>query len=125
MTLLLEPDVLAPSQYLATLQSKTSLEPEKKLMRAILEDAICCFQKYLAARDSHGEKIFYRADEWIFDQEDEYFFSFANICESLNVDPDYLRKGLLRWKALKLRRQRAGRNGSTKLKLYSHELTVH
>ena len=122
---LLEPDVLAPSRYLATLQSKTRLEPEKKLMRAILEDAICCFQKYLASRDPYGKKIFYRAAAWIFDQKNEYFFSFANICETLNLDPSYLRKGLLRSKALKLRRRRAGRNGSPKLKVYSHELTVH
>ena len=125
MKLLLEPDVLASVRYLATLQSKTRVEPEKKLMRAVLEDAICCFQNYLLARDSRGKKVFCSALEWIFDTNNEYIFSFANICETLNLDPSYLRKGLLRSKALKLRRRRAGRNGSPKLKVYSHELTVH
>jgi hypothetical protein len=36
-----------------------------------------------------------------------------------------LRKGLLRCKAMKLTRQREGRNGSPKLKFHSHELNVN
>jgi hypothetical protein len=34
-----------------TFQRKSYLEPEKKLMLAVLEDAIACFQKYAFARD--------------------------------------------------------------------------
>ena len=41
---LFQPDTLLPDQYLDTYRRKVHLEPEKKLMLAILEDAIACFQ---------------------------------------------------------------------------------
>jgi hypothetical protein len=30
------------------------------------------------------------------------FFSFENVCEHLQLDPSYIRQGLVRWKADKL-----------------------
>ena len=47
VTSLFQPDTLLPEQYLDTYRRKLHLEPEKKLMLAILEDGIACFQKYL------------------------------------------------------------------------------
>ncbi len=47
VTSLFQPDTLLPDQYLDTFRRKLHLEPEKKLMLAILEDAVACFQKYL------------------------------------------------------------------------------
>ena len=125
MKLVLELDVLAPAKYLATLQSTPRVEPERKLMRAVLEDAIYCFQKYLLAADRRGKRIFYHAEKWIFDENNDYFVSFANVCETLSVDANYLRKGLLRWKASNLRRQATGHASPVRLKLYSHRATVH
>jgi len=55
VTSLFQPDTLLPEQYLDTFRRKLYLEPEKKLMLAILEDAIACFQKYAFARDSKGK----------------------------------------------------------------------
>jgi hypothetical protein len=31
---------------------------------------------------------------------DEWVFSFTNVCETLGLDPGYLRRGLNRWTAL-------------------------
>ena len=45
---LFQPDTLLPEQYLDTFRRKLQLEPEKKLMLAILEDAIACYQKAIA-----------------------------------------------------------------------------
>ena len=39
VTSLFQPDTLLPEQYLDTFRRKLHLEPEKKLMLAILEDA--------------------------------------------------------------------------------------
>jgi len=44
---LFQPDTLLSAQYFDTLRRKTLLEPEKRLMLAILEDAINCFQDNL------------------------------------------------------------------------------
>ncbi|TAJ98364.1 hypothetical protein EPO44_11760 [bacterium] len=95
---LFQPDTLLPAQYLETFRKKGYLEPEKRLMLAVLEDAIACFQKYPFARDSKGRALFREAEEWIVEEGSDWLFSFENICEVLALDPQYVRQGLLRWK---------------------------
>ncbi len=99
---LFQPDTLLPEQYLDTYRRKAHLEPEKRLMLAVLEDAIACFQKYIAARDNRGQGIFKEAEEWVLEEGSDWLFSFDNICEVLGMNPQYVRQGLLRWKEMKL-----------------------
>lgn len=40
---LFQPDTLAAAQYFDNLRRTTILEPEKRLMLAVLEDAVSCF----------------------------------------------------------------------------------
>ncbi|HTN70318.1 MAG TPA: hypothetical protein VMO00_04445 [Methylomirabilota bacterium] len=105
VTSLFQPDTLLPDQYLDTFRRKFHLEPEKKLMLAVLEDAIACFQKYIFARDGKGKLLFQETEEWVLDGNVDWLFSFANVCDTLSFDPDYLRRGLLKWKAEKLEGQ--------------------
>ena len=98
VTSLFQPDTLLPEQYLDTFRRKLHLEPEKKLMLAILEDAVACFQKYVFARDGKGKALFRETEEWVLEQQGDWLFSFANVCETLGFEPDYLRQGLLKWK---------------------------
>lgn len=102
---LFQPDVLLQAQYYDRLRRKFCLEPEKRLMMAVLDDAIVCFQKYLLARDSRGKKLFREAEEWILGEDSEWVFSFENICEVLELDPRYVRQGLLGWKEKRLARR--------------------
>jgi hypothetical protein len=99
---LFQPDTLLPEQYFETFRRKAHLEPEKRLMLAVLEDAIGCFQKYLFVRDSKGRSLFREAEEWISEEGSDWLFSFENICEVLGFSPKYVRQGLLEWKARKL-----------------------
>jgi len=94
VTSLFQPDTLLPDQYLDTFRRKLHLEPEKKLMLAILEDAVACFQKYLFARDSKGKVQFRDTEDWVFQRDDSGVFSFDIVCETLGLDPNYLRRGL-------------------------------
>ena len=87
---------------LGTFRRKLHLEPEKKLMLAVLEDAIACFQKYAFTRDRKRKQLFQEAEYWVQDTNSDWPFSFANVCETLGFDPDYLRQGLGQWKAAKL-----------------------
>jgi len=98
VTSLFQPDTLLPDQYLDTFRRKLYLEPEKKLMLAILEDAIACFQKYAFARESKGKALFNEADEWIQQGAAGGIFSFDSVCEVLGLNPSYLRQGLAAWK---------------------------
>jgi len=91
-------------QYLETVQRKTHLEPEKKIMFAVLEDAVTCFQKHIVARDKIGMRLFREAEEWILLQgKGDWHFSFDNICETLDLNPGYIREGLLHWQDQRLR----------------------
>ncbi len=91
-------------QYLETVCRKVDLEAEQKLMLAVLEDAVSCFQKYFTARDKIGTSLFREAEEWILLQEkSDWIFSFDNVCETLDLDPGHIREGLQRWQYHRLR----------------------
>ena len=70
---------------------------ERRLLLAILEDAIRCFQTYLFARETRGRVLFREAEQWLA-SEDRDLFSFETICEVLGIDPQQVRRGLHRWR---------------------------
>lgn len=102
MASLFQPDILLAAQYVETVRTKASLEPEKRLMLTVLEDAVLCFQKGVFAGDRRRKALFPDAEEWIMEKNSDWPFSFENICEVLGLNPAYLRQGLLRWKQKKL-----------------------
>ena len=102
VTSLFQPDTLLPDQYLETFRRKFHLEPEKKLMLAVLEDAIACYQKYIFAHEGKGKILARETEEWLLDENSDWLFSFDSVCETLGFDPAYLREGLMRWKQQKL-----------------------
>ncbi len=104
---LFEPDVLLPVQYFAAIKRKKYSCGEHRLLIAIMQDAIECFQKHIHARDSKRRQLYVDAEAWILDPEDEGPFSFDNVCDLLGMNPDYLRVGLLDWRD----RERTRRQG--------------
>jgi hypothetical protein len=97
---LFEPDTLAADQFHATLRSRF-VDPERRLMAALLEDAVACLAKDPGRCSRRQRKSFEEAREWIGSRDSEdWIFSFTNVCETLGFDPDYLRSGLDRWSAL-------------------------
>ena len=103
ITSLFEPDTLVSAQYL-DLHRKALLEPEKRLTLAVLEDAINCFQVNVMAQSGRGKKLFNESEDWIMGRDDDWIFSFVSVCELLRFNPEYVRRGLLRWKEKKLAR---------------------
>lgn len=99
---LFHPDTIAAPQYF-DLSRSTSMDPSKKLMLAILEDALKCFQAYASARSGRQRKLFEEAEQWIMAQGNDEIFSFENICEVLEFNPQYVRQGLVQWRQKKLR----------------------
>jgi hypothetical protein len=69
-----------------------------RLIAAVLEDAIDCYVKNLGARTRRGKRICNEAAEWIFGQNEDWIFSFENICEMLKLEPNYIRRILLHYK---------------------------
>ena len=98
-----QPDILVTVQYLSTYRRRFYLQPEQLLMLAVLEDAVVCFQDNLTAVSPRKQSLFRDAENWILDESKSYLFSFENICEGLALDPNYVRRGLIRWKEMVLR----------------------
>jgi hypothetical protein len=87
-----------PEQYNHLLRRKRLLKGEKLLMFAVLEDAVESYMTYLNASTSKGQDRFREAEEWINRRSPVELFSFDNVCEALDINADYLRDGLHRWK---------------------------
>ncbi|MGH7864746.1 MAG: hypothetical protein ACREQB_07140 [Candidatus Binataceae bacterium] len=99
---LFEPDTLLPIQYFEAMRKKHLLEGEKRLVLSVLEDAVECFMKCIDSATNKGQRLFRDADEWISTVDKRWVFSFDNVCEMLDVNPEYMREGLRKWKERKL-----------------------
>src|ERR1700756_3268626 len=95
---LFQPDTLLPSQFFDRVRRRTEHDGERRLMIAVLEDAVDVYRKQAGARDPRGEQLFQEAEAWIDDPDRTWLFSFQNICDVLDIDADYLRGGLHAWK---------------------------
>src|SRR3990172_7937621 len=90
------PDPISRFQYEKVHEAKQGLaeqQAERDLMLAVLEDGIACFQDYFFKPTRSNQKLFLEAKNWINSNDDDVF-AFNNICETLGLDPDALRKGL-------------------------------
>jgi hypothetical protein len=93
---ILEPDIFLPSQFYGSGGLSRKLEGEKRLMIAVLKDAVECLEKYRGSRNSVARSHYENAIEWVMDNGTDWLFSFTNICDLLGFDPQYLRDVLLK-----------------------------
>jgi hypothetical protein len=113
-TLALEPDILAPYQYLKSQRRTEPAAPEKALMFAVLADAIETYQKFAAAKSSREKTFFREVEAWLWNEESDAVFSFLNICEVLQLNAGSLRRRLMQ---CRVNRQRV--SSRTKIQLRS------
>jgi hypothetical protein len=83
----------ADTGVIEKLFKKDIREGEEKLMLAVLENAVEYFQKYVVARKPSGKKLFQEAEEWFLEKDNDGLCSFENICQTLQLHPDYIRQG--------------------------------
>ena len=91
-----------PVQFYSARRGTSSVEPLQRLMVAMLVDAVRCFQTKFEARQPAKRQEFAEVRSWIFSDEDNGIFSFKGVCDALEVDPEALRKSLVRWEERKL-----------------------
>jgi hypothetical protein len=96
---LFQPDTLLGEDYAANFRRKIPLEPERTLLLAVLEDGIRCFQENLFASASKRRALFDEARDWLFSDDADWFCSFVSVCLLLNLEPNYIRRGLRQWEA--------------------------
>ncbi len=96
---LFEPDAILPAQFYAMFKCSQHKEPERRLMVAVLEDAVSCLSMNPRECNLRQRRQYEEAKQWVAaEEESEWIFSFRNICEVLGMDPSYLRRGLTRWR---------------------------
>lgn len=96
------PDVVTPEQFFDSRRDDSTIRPVKRLMLAVLEDALRCFQNNADAKSGPRRRLFDEAEEWLCGSGGEGPFSFDSVCQTLGIEPGFLRRGLLEWRTQQL-----------------------
>jgi hypothetical protein len=97
------PDVLTPGQYYDGVRADDACaRPIKRLMLAVLEDAMRCYQSCADSHNRAQRRLFIEAEAWLMDRKADGPFSFESVCETLGIEPSCLREGLRRWRLQQL-----------------------
>lgn len=97
-------DTLLPDQFWAALADPRA-EPEKRLMVAVLEEAIALVVNEPEGRDEERRTVVREARRWFASEDRGSPFAFATICDVLDLDSGSVRQALAGWS----RRQRSFR----------------
>jgi hypothetical protein len=89
-----QPDVVCVGEYLHVYQGRPAETPERRLIAAILRDAVDCYLRDCFTKNRHRKRSFREAEEWFFKSDGYGVFSLENVCGVLNIDPGYIRRSL-------------------------------
>ena len=70
---------------------------EYGLVEAVLREAIREYQKFAGQQGRRGSRLFREVREWFLLDDNEWDFSFINVCRILDLEPSYIRTGLKMW----------------------------
>ena len=65
-------------------------EPERKLLAAVLKDALSTFKKRSSTRDARFEET----ERWIFGEDTDRLFAFKTLCAMLGLSAERIRRDL-------------------------------
>ncbi|MFN8624383.1 MAG: hypothetical protein U0587_00100 [Candidatus Binatia bacterium] len=99
----LQMEFILPEQFFGKLRAYESAE--RRLLAAILEDAIGCFQRFLFASGPQQRRLHRDAARWIMERTPAVagddvcpYFSFDRVCDVLGLDAEGVRDRLVRWR---------------------------
>jgi len=85
-----------PAQMFGGFRVGAALQPEKRLMLAVLEDAVEIYLREADRPLGRASPDFAAAAEWLRSPDDRWPFSFVSICRVLGFEPSAIRRGLTR-----------------------------
>ncbi len=116
----LQPQCVLPEQFFRSFRrQQASQTGEYRLLVAVLEEAIRCFQQNAFRTGTRQRRLFLEAEQWFMGNDHrsahEAGFSFGYVCEVLSLDSTWLRAGIHRWREslLKPPQIESGRRCST------------
>jgi len=109
----LQPAAVLPEQFYSAASEGRHESGAVALVRAILDDAIACYQKHGSARGRRHQRLAKEAEAWLFSDDAHWPFAFVNVCGALGIEPGYVRRGLQRWRRVSLSQSRPKRRLTT------------
>ncbi len=106
-----QPEAVLPQQFFSECRESAAVEGERRLLVAVLEDALHCFQKYAFAVDARSQRLFLEAEEWFMQPDTGAAFTFEYICETRGLDPESVRSGLRQWRERRIAGTRPQNSG--------------
>ena len=88
---------ILPEQFFGPRSSLGTTCPEAALMRAVLDNALTCFQRQFETGGRHVQREAQEAEEWFFSDDAHWLFSFVSVCAVLGLEPEPVRQELRRW----------------------------
>lgn len=73
-----------------------SMQPERRLVAAVLYDAVLRFRKYGIRASERNRRLFAEVEAWFAADDADWPFSFVNVCDALGLSPDRIRQELYR-----------------------------
>lgn len=94
-TAIVEPAAVLPEQFFATHSSGYQSRGAYALMRAVLEDALLCFEKQFMNPSPQSLRLAREAEGWVQSHNASWPFAFVNVCAALELDADSVRRQLV------------------------------
>jgi len=94
----LAPESILPAQVWERPVGGARLQPEKRLQVAVLADAVNTFHRLASRERARARRLFAEVEEWFASDDADTPFTFIGICDSLSLDPTYIRRGLREWR---------------------------
>ena len=86
-----------PEQFFNPQISFFTGRPVAGLLRAVLEDALACFQKQFMTEGHRVQRDAQEAEQWFLSEDSHWPFSFVSVCTVLGLEPEAIRQQLKRW----------------------------
>ncbi len=94
----LRPKLIRSGQFRGKRRRENKTEPLRRLMAAVLCEAVNRFRRNLFQTSLYARCEFVEAEFWLFRDQSKALFSFNNVCDFLSLDPQHIRRQLSTWR---------------------------
>jgi hypothetical protein len=89
------PEAMIPSQFRDIWHCSRAISPERALAISVLEQAVFDLNKYRYATRRRHQRMYMEAYNWVASDDGSWPYSFVNLCDALDLTPEWLRPHLL------------------------------
>jgi hypothetical protein len=92
-----DPELILPVQYARPRAAAGRCEGERRLMLAVLEDAVVTLKLHMRGPSGHSRRIVAETENWLASGSRAHIFAFGTICDVLGFDTTAVRQAVKGW----------------------------